>query len=49
MRPNEQARALTIRAGTAAVAVAVDTRPKIIRAKRGRGSYDRKRVARLHD
>lgn len=49
MRINEQARALATRAGNAGVAIAVDTRPKTVRAKRGRGSYDRKRFARHFD
>jgi len=36
---NEMARALTVRAGNASVAVAVDTRPKVVRNRKG---YTRK-------
>ena len=43
-RNNEHARALDCRAASASVAIAVDTRPKIIRPRRGKGSYDRKRL-----
>jgi len=39
---NEQAAALSLRAGNAGCAVAVDTRSKIVKARKGRGSYDRK-------
>lgn len=39
MKKNQQARALFHRAGTATVAVAVDTRPKIVR---NRKAYTRK-------
>lgn len=39
---NEQAAALSLRAGNAGCAVAVDTRTKIVQARKGRGSYDRK-------
>lgn len=38
---NEQAAALSLRAGNAGCAVAVDTRTKIVKARKGRGSYDR--------
>jgi hypothetical protein len=38
---NEQARALRTRAGNAAVAIRVDTRPKTVAAKKGKGSYRR--------
>lgn len=39
---NEQAAALSLRAGNAGCAVAVDTRTKIVKARKGRGSYSRK-------
>lgn len=39
---NEQAAALSLRAGNAGCAVAVDTRTKIVKSRKGRGSYDRK-------
>ncbi|WP_154678368.1 hypothetical protein [Microvirga massiliensis] len=39
---NAQAAALSLRAGNAGCAVAVDTRAKIVKAKKGRGSYDRR-------
>lgn len=42
-KANEMARALFQRAGGgSAVAIAVDTRPKKVRARKGRGSYSRK-------
>jgi hypothetical protein len=46
---NLQAASLSLRAGGAAVAIAVDTRPKVVRAKKGKGSYDRRRVSRRLD
>lgn len=39
---NEHAAALSLRAGNVGCAVAVDTRPKIVKAKKGRGSYSRR-------
>lgn len=39
---NEQARALFHRAANAGVAVSVDTRPKSVRARKGKGSYSRR-------
>lgn len=42
-RPNEQARALFARAGTASVAIAVDTRPKVMKS---RVLYNRKKAKR---
>ncbi len=41
MKRNEEAAALRRRAGHAATAIAVDTRPRVVRAKRGKGAYDR--------
>ena len=38
---NEQARALRTRAGNAAVAIRVDTRPKTVAPKKGKGAYRR--------
>ncbi len=38
---NEQAAALSLRAGNAGCAVAVDTRTKIVKARKVRGSYSR--------
>jgi hypothetical protein len=46
---NLQAASLSLRAGGAAVAIAGDTRPKVVRAKKGKGSYDRRRVSRRLD
>jgi stalled ribosome alternative rescue factor ArfA len=43
---NEQAAALSLRAGNAGCAVAVDTRTKIVKARKGRGSYSRKNLRR---
>lgn len=48
-RINEEARALFHRAGTASVAVAVDTRPKILRdrsryTRKGRDGWSRRRA-----
>ena len=44
MRRNrdENARALSHRASNGHVAVAVDTRPKVVKARKGKGSYDRR-------
>lgn len=39
---NEHAAALSLRAGNAGCAVAVDTRPKFVKAKKGKGSYSRR-------
>lgn len=39
---NEQARALFHRASNAGVAVSVDTRPKSVRARKGKGAYSRR-------
>lgn len=47
MARNEQAAALHRRAGNAGTAIAVDTRPKVARLKRGKGAYDRKAQKRL--
>lgn len=43
MARNEQAAALHRRAGNAGTAIAVDTRSKVVRLKRGKGAYDRNR------
>lgn len=43
---NEQAAALSLRAGNAGCAVAVDTRTKIVKARKGRASYSRKNLRR---
>lgn len=43
---NEQAAALSLRAGNAGCAVAVDTRTKVVKARKGRGSYNRKALRR---
>ena len=40
-RRNEHAAALSMRAGNAGAAVAVDTRAKIVKPRKGAGSYDR--------
>lgn len=42
MPRNIHAGALRRRAGHAGTAIAVDTRPRVITPKRGRGGYDRK-------
>lgn len=39
---NEHAAALSMRAGNAGTAVAVDTRAKVVVARKGRGSYSRR-------
>lgn len=39
---NDQVRALFHRASNAGVAVAVDTRPKSVRARKGKGAYSRR-------
>ena len=41
---DEHRRALGHRASSAAVAVAVDARPRAVAARKGRGSYDRRRI-----
>ncbi len=41
-RRNEHAAALSMRAGNAGAAVAVDTRAKIVKPRKGAGSYDRR-------
>ncbi len=41
---NEQARALHTRAGNANVAIRVDTRPKSVAPKKGKGSYRREAI-----
>jgi stalled ribosome alternative rescue factor ArfA len=38
---NEHAHALHARAGNASVAIRVDTRPKAVKPKKGKGSYRR--------
>jgi stalled ribosome alternative rescue factor ArfA len=43
---NEQAAALSLRAGNAGCAIAVDTRTKIVQARKGKGSYSRKAMRR---
>lgn len=40
-RRNEHAAALSMRAGNAGAAVAVDTRHKMVKARKGAGSYSR--------
>jgi hypothetical protein len=39
---NEHAAALSMRAGHAGAAVAVDTRAKIVKPRKGAGSYERR-------
>ena len=41
-RRNEHAAALSMRAGNAGSAIAVDTRAKVVAARKGKGSYDRR-------
>jgi hypothetical protein len=48
-KSNEEARALFHRAGTAHVAVAVDTRPRTVKAQKGNGAYKRRAKNRLAD
>jgi hypothetical protein len=42
---NEQARTLHTRAGNANVAIRVDTRPKSVEPKKGKGSYRRAAIS----
>ncbi|WP_187144474.1 hypothetical protein [Microvirga massiliensis] len=42
MARNEHAASLSCRAGNAGAAVRVDTRPKVVAARKGKGSYDRR-------
>jgi stalled ribosome alternative rescue factor ArfA len=42
MARNEHAASLTLRAGNAGCAVAVDTRHKVVKARKGAGSYQRR-------
>jgi stalled ribosome alternative rescue factor ArfA len=41
---NEHAHALHTRAGNAGAAIRVDTRPKIVRPKKGKASYRRNKM-----
>jgi len=50
MARNEHAASLSLRAGNAGCAVAVDTRAKVVKARKGRGSYDlRGKFSRRYD
>ncbi len=46
MKRNHLAGALRRRSGHAGTAIAVDTRPKTIKPRRGRASYDRAKLGR---
>lgn len=46
MARNVEAASLSLRAGNAGCAVAVDTRHKVVRPKSGKGSYRREKINR---